>query len=86
MKKFKAKVNILLKKAILDVQGKTVERALASIGFDALKNVRIGKRVELEIESDSEKSALSQVEEACEKLIANPIIEDYEIEIEETNK
>ncbi len=83
MNKYKANVYITLKKGILDVQGKAVEQALHSIEFQTLNNVRIGKFVELNVEADSKEEARKIVAEASEKLIANPIIEDFEIEIKE---
>ena len=83
MKKFHAKINITLRKGILDVQGKTVENALHSIEFQSNTDVRIGKYVELNITADNNQSALELVEDACKKLIANPIIEDFVINIEE---
>jgi phosphoribosylformylglycinamidine synthase len=73
----------MLKHGILDVQGKTVENSLHSIGFESMQNVRIGKYVQLEIHADSIEQANELVKSACEKLIANPIIEDYNIQIEE---
>ena len=82
MKKYDAQIKITLRKGILDVQGKTVENALHSTEFDMIQNVRIGKYVELEINADSKEKALEITQEACNRLIANPIIEDYEILIE----
>lgn len=73
----------MLKSGILDVQGKTVENSLHSIGFESMTNVRIGKYVQLEIEAESSNQANEQVKSACEQLIANPIIENYEIQIDE---
>ncbi|MFH1051977.1 MAG: phosphoribosylformylglycinamidine synthase subunit PurS [bacterium] len=81
MKTYKAQVKITLRKGILDVQGKAVEHALHSIDFQALTNVRIGKYVELKVEAENETKAKELVHSASEKLIANPIIEDFEISI-----
>jgi len=75
-----AKVTINLKKGILDPQGKTVHHALESLGFAGVQEVRIGKSIELTFDSDSEQSVREVTETACEKLLANPVIEDYEIE------
>ncbi len=83
MKKFKAEVQITLRQGILDVQGKTVESALASMGLAAIKNVRIGKFVQLAAEAENESDARSIIDKACRELIANPIIEDYHIEIKD---
>ncbi len=79
MNKYNGSVKITLRKGILDVQGKTVEHALNSIELYMISNVRIGKYVELTVEADTPEIAHSIVTEACKKLIANPIIEDFEI-------
>jgi phosphoribosylformylglycinamidine synthase len=81
MNNYKAKIKIMLRKDILDVQGKTIEQALHSIQFPMMNQVRIGKYVELNIEAQNREHAETLVADACNKLIANPIIEDYEIEI-----
>jgi phosphoribosylformylglycinamidine synthase subunit PurS len=70
----KARVLIRPKEGILDPQGKAVERALPALGFEDVKHVRVGRMVELEAENADEIPAL------CEKLLANPLIEDFEIE------
>ncbi len=62
------------KEGILDAQGQTVERALPALGFEGVSGVRIGRLVELEVEDDA------RLTEMCETLLANPLIEDYEIE------
>ena len=83
MANYKAKIKITLRKGILDVQGKAVENALHSIEFQMISDVRIGRYVELEIIADSKDNAMELVSSASKKLIANPIIEDYSIEIVE---
>jgi phosphoribosylformylglycinamidine synthase subunit PurS len=70
----KARVLIRPKEGILDPQGKAVERALPALGFDDVSHVRVGRMVELQAESADDLPAL------CEKLLANPLIEDFEIE------
>ena len=70
----KARVLIRPKEGILDPQGKAVERALPALGFEGIEHVRVGRVVELEIDEPS------RLGELCEKLLANPLIEDYEIE------
>lgn len=79
MNKFHAAINIKLRKNILDVQGKTVQHALHSTDFPMIENVRIGKYVELDVEAENEEKAREILTDACNKLIANPIIEDFEI-------
>jgi phosphoribosylformylglycinamidine synthase len=69
----KARVLIRPKEGILDPQGKAVERALPALGFEGVSEVRIGRLIELEIEDPGSLPSL------CEKLLANPLIEDYEI-------
>jgi phosphoribosylformylglycinamidine synthase subunit PurS len=69
----KARVLIRPKAGILDPQGQTVERALPALGFDGVHDVRVGRMVELEAPDES------RIGEMCEKLLANPLIEDYEI-------
>lgn len=70
-----ARVLIRPKEGILDAQGKAVEGALPALGFNGIEHVRVGRIVELRAADDS------QLEQLCEKLLANPLIEDYEIEI-----
>ena len=71
-----ARVQVLIrpKAGILDPQGQTVERALPALGFDGVRNVHVGRLVELDVDD------LTQVPEMCERLLANPLIEDYEIQ------
>lgn len=83
MNTYSASVKIMLHNGILDVQGKAVENALHSIEFQQINKVRIGKFVELQVNAKSKEEAQQIVKDACEKLIANPIIEDYQIRIEE---
>ena len=70
----KARVLIRPKEGILDPQGKAVERALPALGFEGIEHVRVGRMVELEAED------LDRLPDLCEKLLANPLIEDFEIE------
>ena len=72
----KAKVLIRPKQGILDPQGKAIERALPALGFDGVSQVRVGRLVELEADDPD------RLAELCEKLLANPLIEDYEIELD----
>ena len=75
----KALIHVTLKKDVLDPQGKAIRNACASLGYDAVENVRQGKLFEVELQVDDEARARKLLEELCEKLIANPVIEDYEI-------
>jgi len=83
MKTFHATITITLRKGILDVQGKTVEHALQATDFPMISHLRIGKYVELSVEASDVDSAKTLVGNACSKLIANPIMEDFSIEIHE---
>jgi phosphoribosylformylglycinamidine synthase subunit PurS len=73
----KAKVLIRPKEGILDPQGKAVERALPALGFDGVHDVRVGRLVELETDDPDSLPAL------CEKLLANPLIEDFEVRLDD---
>jgi phosphoribosylformylglycinamidine synthase PurS subunit len=76
VERVKAKVLIRPKESILDPQGKAIERALPALGFDGVSHVRVGRLVELEADDPD------RLAELCEKLLANPLIEDYEIELQ----
>lgn len=77
----KAKVIITLKTGLLDAQGKTIKEALASIGFKGVKEVRVGKYLEVELNHGSTSSAKRDVERMCRKLLANPVIETCRVDI-----
>ena len=77
----KAIVNISLKAGVLDSQGKAVHHALDSLKFDGVEDVRVGKQIVLKLSSSDEAAAKEEVTQMCEALLANTVIEDYEIEI-----
>lgn len=78
----KAIVNVALKKGVLDDQGKATHHALDTLGFkEVVKDVRIGKQIIMELNASNEEDAKTEVTNMCEKLLANTVIEDYEIEI-----
>ena len=77
----KAKVKVTLKKGVLDPQGKAIEGALGSLGFGGVQGVRQGKYFEIDVTETDRAKALSAVKDMCEKLIANTVIEDYDIEL-----
>ena len=79
----KAVVNVYLKEGVLDPQGKAVHHALDSLGFSGVKDVRIGKQIVIELEANSKEEALKELEDMSETLLANTVIEDYNIEIVE---
>ncbi|MDX1810194.1 MAG: phosphoribosylformylglycinamidine synthase subunit PurS [Sulfurospirillaceae bacterium] len=74
-------VNIQLKEGVLDPQGKAVSHALLALKFNEVQNVRVGKQIILDLEGDDEEKAFKRVEEMCEELLANTVIETYNIEI-----
>jgi phosphoribosylformylglycinamidine synthase len=71
----------MLKPGISDVQGQVVERSLPALGWENVRGVRVGKHVELELEGDSLDDLRAQVEQMCERFLANTVIERYEIEL-----
>ncbi|MFL6075371.1 MAG: phosphoribosylformylglycinamidine synthase subunit PurS [Mycobacteriales bacterium] len=73
-------VDVMLKPEILDPQGQAVARVLPSLGLHGVTNVRIGKRIELELEDGAD---LGKVEEIADRLLANPVIEDYTVRVVE---
>ena len=78
----KAIVNIALKQGVLDDQGKATHHALDTLGFkEVIKDVRIGKQIILELKSSNKEEANEEVVKMCKKLLANTVIEDYDIEI-----
>lgn len=79
---YTAKINITLRKSILDPQGKAAHRALQDLGMTDIESTRIGKFVELEIEASDKESAFKKADEACKKLLVNEVMEDYQIHIE----
>ncbi|HDR90410.1 MAG TPA: phosphoribosylformylglycinamidine synthase subunit PurS [Bacteroidetes bacterium] len=76
--KFIAEINVMPLKNLLDPQGKAVTKSMTNIGFHEISNVRIGKHITLEIEAESKEQAMEKVNEACNKILANPIMEGYE--------
>jgi phosphoribosylformylglycinamidine synthase subunit PurS len=79
---YKAKINITLRKSILDPKGKAAHHALQNLGLTDVSSVRIGKFIEMDIQADSDKEAYEQADTACAKLLANEVMEDYQINIE----
>jgi phosphoribosylformylglycinamidine synthase subunit PurS len=78
----KAKIIITPKKAVVDPQGKTVQTALAQMGYKGVGAVHVGKYLEIEMTTADKEAARRQLDEACHKFLSNPVIEDYKLEIE----
>jgi len=77
----KARVLVRLKPSILDAQGATVKRALASLGFSEVQDVRVGKVVDVELNGLGPEDARRRVDEMCARLLCNPVIEDFTVEL-----
>jgi phosphoribosylformylglycinamidine synthase subunit PurS len=77
----RARVHVTLKRGVLDPQGEAVRHALGTLGFDGVGEVRVGKVIEVELAGSDPEAARAQVGEMCEKLLANTIIENYDVEI-----
>ena len=77
----KATVKITLKYGVLDPQGKAIEKSLVQLGFSGVNEVRQGKLIELDIDADTREAAEKQITEMCDKLLANTVIENYDIQL-----
>ncbi len=80
---FKATVNVTLRKSVLDPQGQTVLHALDAMGFKEAKSLRVGKFFELSLDASDRKAAEASVKAMCDKLLTNPVIEDYTFQLQE---
>ncbi len=79
--KFKAQINVMPLKELLDPQGKTVGKNISNVGISGIENVRIGKRIELLVDANDQAEAESKVETACKKLLTNVVMESYAFEV-----
>ncbi|MEO7803704.1 MAG: phosphoribosylformylglycinamidine synthase subunit PurS [Actinomycetota bacterium] len=79
--KFHASIDVMPRTEISDPQGQTIERALPGIGFESVEEVRVGKRITLTVTAEDEQEARNILNGACERFLANPVIEDYEIHL-----
>ncbi len=77
----KAIVNVSLKAGVLDSQGKAVHHALESLHFEGVSNVRVGKQIVLQLDTQDKEQAMKDVTKMCEEILANTVIEDYAIEL-----
>jgi len=78
---FRAEINVMPLKELLDPQGKAVAQGLEKLNFDTVKDVRVGKHITIKISAASKEQANTQVEEACKKLLSNPIMEGFHYEL-----
>jgi phosphoribosylformylglycinamidine synthase len=79
---FQSNITVTLRKSILDPQGKAVEHAIHSMGYGPVQDVRIGKHIQLAIDSSTKEEAERITEEVCKKLLANMVMEDYTFVVE----
>lgn len=79
--KYRAEIDVMPLKALLDPQGKAVTGGMKNLGLAEIGNVRIGKHITLEIEAETKDAASAKVEEACKKILANEIMESFEFQI-----
>ncbi len=82
---YSAKIKVTLRKSILDPQGKAVEHSIQSLGYSNIVDTRIGKYIELNINSSSDEEARLITDDVCKKLLANPVMEDYSFEVVSVN-
>ncbi|WP_156291018.1 phosphoribosylformylglycinamidine synthase subunit PurS [Oceanobacillus salinisoli] len=80
----KVTVYVTLKAGVLDPQGKAIQESLNSLGYEEVKDARVGKVIELNVEDGPDLDA--RIKEMCDKLLANPVMEDYHFEVEEADK
>lgn len=78
----KARIHVSLKSGVLDPQGRAIGNALASLGFTGVGEVRQGKLIEIELDGSDRAAAQAKIEKMCQDLLANPVIENYRIELE----
>lgn len=81
--KFVAEINVMPLKALLDPQGKAVGMTLHNIGFSEVSNVRVGKHITMEIDAPTKDDALAKVNDACAKILSNPVMEGFEYTVKE---
>tara|TARA_E500000075_G_scaffold53317_1_gene47960 strand:- start:50 stop:289 length:240 start_codon:yes stop_codon:yes gene_type:complete len=77
-----ARIHITLKKDVLDPQGKVIANSLSNLGFEGIQSVRQGKYIEIMLDGNDKNSATTKLNEMCEKLLTNLVIEDYSVEID----
>ncbi len=81
--KYRAEIDVMPNKELLDPQGKAVSSSMKNLGLPEIDNVRIGKHISLEVEAENESLAKEKVEKACKDLLANQIMESFEFEVSE---
>lgn len=84
MATYKASIHVTLRPSILDPQGKAARGALVHLGYESVEQVRMGKFIEMWINANDESAARVIAEEACEKLLANPVVENFDVSLEQS--
>ena len=79
MSRFRIEIRVTPRKGILDPQGKAIHHALHSLGWSQVDDVRVGKAIHIEIEADDDTAARAEAEAMCQKLLANPVTENFEV-------
>jgi phosphoribosylformylglycinamidine synthase subunit PurS len=79
---YKASIHVRLRPSILDPQGKATHHALENLGFESVERVRMGKYIEMWIDEESEEAAARVARQACERLLANSVMEDFDVDLE----
>ena len=80
---YRSKIIVTLRKSILDPQGKAVEQSIHALGYPAVRDVRVGKFIELSVDTTNRQEAERLTNEVCRKLLANPVMEDFSFVLEE---
>ncbi len=83
---YKATIEIMLRETILDVQGKAVEQAIHTLGANGINKVRVGKKITFSLSAETQINAENAVKTICEKLLANPVMEDFNYQVEQLNQ
>ncbi len=83
---YKATIEIMLRETILDVQGKAVEQAIHTLGANGINKVRVGKKITFSLSAETQINAENTVKTICEKLLANPVMEDFNYQVEQLNQ
>lgn len=78
---YRGRIHVILKPGVLDPQGETVARSLHALGYQEVADVRIGKYLEVRLEASGPDEARDRLEQMCQQLLANPVIEDYRVEV-----
>ncbi len=81
MPQYEARIDVTHRPGILDPQGATIERALPALGWENVSGVAVGKSIHLTVEAADETAAREQIDEMCRRLLTNPVLEDYELDV-----